>query len=196
MSIKYPFSELEHDIRSVLAVNQDYSAIVDQIRPFLEKLLQTENLVPASYLKPQADKYAQYLLYKPEDEAFSVIAFVWGAGQKAPVHDHLIWGLVGVYTGELVETRYRRIDNGLAAAQQFILEIAKTIQVVKGDISFVYPPKYDIHGVSNLSDDTAITIHIYGADIGKKPRHIHDPLTGSLRDVVTKHDNAEAIYLS
>jgi predicted metal-dependent enzyme (double-stranded beta helix superfamily) len=194
MSLNFPFHQLEQDIRSVLEENKEYGAIVEQIRPFLQKLLQSEGLVPDNYLKPHAEKYAQYLLYKPEDEAFSVIAFIWGAGQKAPVHDHLIWGLVGVYEGEVEETRYRRIDNGLDAPQQFTLEAIKTIKAVKGDISFVYPPNYDIHGVSNLSDEIAVTIHIYGADIGKKPRHIHDPLTGSLRDVVTKHDNTDAIY--
>ncbi len=110
-----------------------------------------------------------------EDEAFSVIAFVWGPGQVAPVHDHLVWGLVGIYKGAVEEKRYRRVDHGEAAPRRYTLEEVGTVHATKGDISFVYPPDYDIHGVSNPHSEVAVTIHVYGADIGKQERHIHDP---------------------
>ncbi|ALS21776.1 MULTISPECIES: cysteine dioxygenase family protein [Paenibacillus] len=194
MSTAYGFKELEADIRSVLSRTGDFRTIVDEVRPFLQTLLQSDELLPERYQQPLPHKYAQYLLYKPEDEAFSVIAFVWGPGQVAPVHDHLVWGLVGIYKGAVEEKRYRRVDHGEAAPRRYTLEEVGTVHATKGDISFVYPPDYDIHGVSNPHSEVAVTIHVYGADIGKQERHIHDPATGALRDVVTKHDNDVPIY--
>lgn len=193
--MSHDFGRLESDIREVLKTHGDsYPAIVEGVKPLLADLLRSETLLPQEYLVPRSDKYAQYLLYKPDDEAFAVVAFVWAPGQTAPVHDHLVWGLVGIWRGAVEEVRYRRIDLGEGAEPRFQLEPAKTIKAERGDISFVYPPDYDIHGVSNPYGEVAVTVHIYGTDIGKQPRHIHDPATGAARDVVTAHDNAEAIY--
>lgn len=194
MSETYEFKQLETDILTVLDQHTDYRAIIDHVKPFLQKLLTNERLIPEDYQLPLPHKYAQYLLYKPESEAFSVIAFIWGAGQVAPVHDHLVWGLVGLYRGSVVEKRYRRDDHGESVEPRYSIREVSQVTATKGDISFVYPPDYDIHGVANPFEEIAITVHIYGTDIGKQPRHIHDVATGNKRDVVTKHDNPSAIY--
>lgn len=194
MSERYDWKQLERDIAAVLATAEGNRAIVDGVRPYLQKLLAQEDLIPAEYRTPLPHKYAQYLLYKPEDESFAVIAFVWGPKQTAPVHDHLVWGLVGLYEGAVVEKRYRRDDRGESADPRFELREVGEVTARRGDISFVYPPEYDIHGVSNPFDEIAITIHVYGTDIGKQQRHIHDVATGARRDVVTKHDNERPVY--
>ncbi|WP_318503405.1 cysteine dioxygenase family protein [Bacillus sp. T3] len=117
-----------------------------------------------------------------------------GARSKAPVHDHLVWGLVGIYEGAIEETRYRKIDNdndsdGVPGIQ---LEIIDTVIAKKNDISFVYPPNADIHGVRNPFKDQAVTIHIYGTDIGKQQRHsYHD---NSINSILTPHANTTAVY--
>jgi predicted metal-dependent enzyme (double-stranded beta helix superfamily) len=194
MSEFYSLKELEADIGTVLEQSSDYRTIIDGVRPFLQRLLTNEELIPAGYKNPLPNKYAQYLLYKPDSEAFSVIAFIWGPGQVAPVHDHLVWGLVGLYQGAIVEKRYRREDHGESADPRYSIREVSEVTARKGDISFVYPPDYDIHGVSNPFDEIAITVHVYGTDIGKQPRHIHDVATGNYRDVVTRHDNETAIF--
>jgi predicted metal-dependent enzyme (double-stranded beta helix superfamily) len=194
MSNVYDWRQVERNIGAVLAQNKDYRSIIEGVRPLLQNLLAHEDLIPEPFQLPLPHKYAQYLLYKPENEAFSVIAFVWGAGQTAPVHDHLVWGLVGLYRGSVIEKRFRREDHGELAEPRYSIREVSEVQAVKGDITFVYPPDYDIHGVSNPFDEIAITVHIYGTDIGKQERHIHDVQTGNSRDVVTKHDNAAPIY--
>lgn len=194
MSQEMPFHQLETDISAILAEHTDYRTIIEQVRPHLQKLLTNEQLLPLHLQEPLPNKYAQYLLYKPENEAFSVIAFIWGAGQVAPVHDHLVWGLVGIYRGSVVEKRYRRDDHGESAEPRYTIREVSEVTAKQGDISFVYPPDYDIHGVANPFDEVAITIHIYGTDIGKQPRHIHDVASGNARDVITKHENSTPIY--
>jgi predicted metal-dependent enzyme (double-stranded beta helix superfamily) len=194
MSGNKPFHQLEADLSIILAKTKDYRTIIDLVRPHLQELLTNEQLLPEGLEVPLPNKYAQYLLYKPENESFSVIAFIWGAGQVAPVHDHLVWGLVGVYRGSVVEKRYRREDHGVSAEPRYTIREVGEVIATKGDISYVYPPDYDIHGVANPFEEAAITIHIYGTDIGKQPRHIHDVTSGNSRDVITKHDNSTPIY--
>jgi predicted metal-dependent enzyme (double-stranded beta helix superfamily) len=64
----------------------------------------------------------------------------------------------------------------------------------KKDISFVYPPNADIHSVRNPSNDLAITIHIYGTDIGKQKRNRYENETYVSNAIVTAHENEIAIY--
>jgi predicted metal-dependent enzyme (double-stranded beta helix superfamily) len=196
MSISYEWKQLTSDINDVLEHNEDHRSIIEGVRPLLQKLLANDDLIPEAYQAPLPNKYAQYLLYKPENEAFSVIAFIWGPGQVAPVHDHLVWGLVGLYRGAVIEKRYRREDHGESAEPRYSVREVSEVTAKQGDITYVYPPDYDIHGVSNPFDEVAITVHIYGTDIGKQERHIHDVQTGNYRDVITKHDNEAPIYSS
>lgn len=183
----------EKEVRKILADSPTEADIVDNIRIPLRRLLKSDDILPTDWRKPLAHKYGQYLLYKPEDESFALIAFAWGPDQGAPIHDHLVWGAIGVFQGEIEETRYRLVDpqgNGGSP-----LEPVETVRAVAGDISYVYPPSRDIHRVSNPSSlTTAITLHVYGADIGRRERHIYDVETGRPRKVVTRHDNERAVF--
>ena len=54
----------------------------------------------------------QYALYRAEDKSLCLFSLVVPAGAATPVHDHLAWGLVGIYRGRQDETVYRRLDDG------------------------------------------------------------------------------------
>ncbi|MDM5281900.1 cysteine dioxygenase family protein [Peribacillus frigoritolerans] len=183
----------EESIRKVLNVAKSEKEIVNQIQPYFQSLLQNEGLLPESYKQPKPNKYSQFLLYKPQDEAFSIVAFVWGPGQTAPIHDHLVWGLVGIYEGTIEETRYRKISNDESEVG-FNLEVVETVIAKTKDISFVYPPNADIHSVRNPFNDIAITIHIYGTDIGKQKRNRYASETYAMKPIVTSHENEVPIY--
>ena len=48
-----------------------------------------------------------------------------------------------------------------------------------------------IHRVVNALDDrVSISIHAYGANIGKVRRHVFDPQTGSVKEFVSGYANA------
>ncbi len=193
MSAAEALREFEQSLREVLVNVDENPKIIERVRPLLEKLLSVPGLLPAKYRQCRPDKYGQYLLYRPEDEAFSVIAFVWGPGQTSPVHDHLTWGLVGMYEGAIAEKRFRRVDDRSDPDSAVLVEI-ETVNATAGDITYVYPDEADIHQVFNPFDDVAISIHVYGTDIGKQTRHVYDVKTGVIRDVVTRHDNEQPIY--
>jgi len=186
-----PFQVFEKSVRKVLQEAKSEKEIVHQLKPVFQSFIGKEGLVPDHYKIPKKEKYSQYLLYKPEDETFSIVAFVWGPGHTAPIHDHLVWGLVGIYEGAIEETRYRKKQNAEDSNQ---LEIVDIVIAKQHDISFVCPPNADIHGVRNPFQETAITIHIYGTDIGKQNRHAYQKDPYSIKPIVTPHDNKVPVY--
>ena len=59
-------------------------------------LIARDDWLPDAYAQPHPEKYRQYLLYGDPLDRFSLVSFVWGPGQRTPVHDHLMWGLIGM----------------------------------------------------------------------------------------------------
>jgi predicted metal-dependent enzyme (double-stranded beta helix superfamily) len=190
MTVSTHITELEIAIRNILQQTSLEKEIVKQLKPHFDLFLKTKDLLPATYKQPKKNKYSQLLLYKPEDEAFSIVGFVWGSGQTAPIHDHLVWGLVGIYEGAIEETRYRRVKGSQG---DYTLEKVEVVTAKAQDISYVYPPNADIHSVRNPFAEPAITIHLYGTDIGSQERHIYDEFA-SPKNIVTAHENDVPLY--
>ena len=90
---------------------------------------------------------------------------VWRPGQKTVIHDHIAWCVFGVLQGVEYETLYRADGDHLT-------EIGRTANQT-GDVSGFAPPG-DIHRVHNTGDETAISLHIYGAD-SRRRRHQRAP---------------------
>ncbi|MBB4940058.1 putative metal-dependent enzyme (double-stranded beta helix superfamily) [Streptosporangium album] len=102
------------------------------------------------------------------EAAFSILAVVWRPGQETVIHDHIAWCAFGVLQGVEYETLYRLDGDHLT-------EIGRTAGQV-GEVSGFAPPG-DIHRVRNIGDGTAISLHIYGADLGAAPssvRRVYD----------------------
>jgi predicted metal-dependent enzyme (double-stranded beta helix superfamily) len=104
--------------------------------------------------------YRQHVLHAEEDGSFSVVALVWLPGQRTCIHDHVSWCVTGVHQGQESERRYR-----LASACE-VARLVPTEDVVNpiGSVDGFAPPG-DIHRVWNSGTDTAISIHVYGADV-------------------------------
>ncbi|MFF4355113.1 cysteine dioxygenase [Streptomyces sp. NPDC001530] len=109
------------------------------------------------------------------DGSFSVVALVWLPGQRTPVHDHVSWCVTGVHQGTESEHRYRLLPWGGAAR----LEATEVVTNPVGSVCGFAPPG-DIHEVRNSGAGTAISLHIYGADVVR--------LGGSVRRVYERPD--------
>ena len=135
----------------------------------LSDLVGRDDWLPASHAAPDRERYRQYLLYLDPLERFSVVSFVWGPGQATPVHDHRVWGLVGVLRGAEFNESFVRDEEGAIRANGPVRTL------YPGDIEAVSPRFGDIHRVANAYDDRiSISIHVYGADIGKVERATYD----------------------
>ena len=157
------------------------SDIVRAIEPHLHQLISRADWLEEPYRRAIPSKaYAQYLLYRPNDHAFSVVSFVWNPGQGSPIHDHCTWGVIGQLEGEEEEGRFRLTQGGM--------ERVAVVSARPGDVSHVYPPDRDIHQISNRTAEPTISIHIYGGDIGSQKRHVYNPVSGAIQPFISGYD--------
>ena len=77
--------------------NEQY--ILSKAQPLLADLVSEDNWLDEKYTKPHPEYYQQYCLYACPKGDFSVVSFVWGPGQKTPIHDHTVWGIIGMLRG-------------------------------------------------------------------------------------------------
>ena len=156
----------------------DEPAILDAGAGMLADLVSHDDWLPDAFAVPHPDRYQQYLLHCDSRERFSVVAFVWGPGQGTPIHDHRVWGLVGVLRGREQSERYHRRADGTLAA-----EGAGPV-LHPGDVEAVSPTIGDIHRVWNAARTPSISIHVYGGNIG------------AVRRATLREDGSEKPFIS
>jgi len=61
--------------------------------------------------------------------------------------------------------------------------------VHRGEVDRVSPRIGDVHVVANDGEDVAVSIHVYGANIGAVRRHTYDPATGAPRAFISGYAN-------
>jgi predicted metal-dependent enzyme (double-stranded beta helix superfamily) len=112
----------------------------------------------------------QWLLYRAGDGSLSLFSLVVPPGSETPIHDHLAWGLVGLYRGTQEEEIYTE--------RQEALELAERRSLGAGDFYVLIPPRDDIHRVRTTSEETSVSIHLLTNDTGCVWRHAYDLATG------------------
>ena len=170
--------------RVVEADGNQEAALLERGQALMLDLITHDDWLPEAFAKPSPTRYQQYLLYCDPFERFSVASFIWGPGQTTPVHDHTVWGMVGVMRGSEICEEY--------AWNQDRSKLAKTGEhrIAPGGIDLVSPTIGDIHTVSNgLADQVSVSIHCYGANIGRVKRHVFDAASGSVKDFVSGYSS-------
>ena len=169
--------------RLVETAGDDEARMIGEGGDHVKRLVATDDWLPDEFTKPHPEHFQQYLLYCDPLERWSAVSFVWGPGQKTPVHDHTVWGLVGQMRGAERETMYTRDGDGpLVVGDSAVLQ--------PGGLTTVSPSIGDIHVVANdMADQTSISIHVYGGNIGAVARHVFVPETGEVKDFVSGYSS-------
>jgi 3-mercaptopropionate dioxygenase len=190
MTSLQPFESFVRALTTLTAQSPSEPALLDAAEPLLAELITSEAWLPEAFALPSDKTYQQYLLYRDPKARFSVVSFVWGPGQKTPIHDHTVWGLIGVMRGAERCHHYGRGADGIWQDQGVHI-------LGKGEVDRVSPSIGDVHRVSNaLADEVTISIHVYGADIGKVKRHIFEDGSFAERDFVSGYVNQEPLLPS
>jgi predicted metal-dependent enzyme (double-stranded beta helix superfamily) len=168
---------------------------VDALRPTFSKLLNAHGWLPEEYATPDYESgmgggIGQYALYRAEDGSLCLFSLVVPAGASTPVHDHLAWGLIGVYQGEQAETIYERTDDG-AQEGRAKLQVTKEIRVKSGEFYALLPPADDIHYVTTVSEGASVSLHLLANDTACVWRHSFDPDAGTVAAFRSGYSNAE-----
>src|SRR5690606_8266904 len=99
-------------INETLAGNPSEEELLDQLKGPFGELIAKDDWLEERYAQPHPDYYQQHLMHLDPQERFSVVSFVWGPGQKTPVHNHTVWGMVGMLRGAEISTRYAAPQPG------------------------------------------------------------------------------------
>lgn len=179
-----PLREFVVAMTRLVSSTGDETELLRQARPLLAALIRTEDWLPPAFAGSQPGAYSQYLLHGDPLERFSVVSFVWGPGARTPVHNHGVWGLVGMLRGaELCEEFQPQPDGRVAdTGHRHLLE--------PGMIEAVSPTLGDWHRVSNaLENQSSISIHVYGANIGAVRRQKLNAATGQVEVFVSGYSS-------
>jgi 3-mercaptopropionate dioxygenase len=168
------------DVRAAIAAAESPEAACDAIRPRFAGLLADEDLLPERYRESAPESgmgggIGQWLLFRAGDRSLSLFALVVPPDAQTPVHDHLAWGLVGLYRGTQDEEIYAAGDDGGT------LTLRERRALRTGDFYALLPPRDDIHRVRTTSPETSVSIHLLTNDTGCVWRHAFEPESGERR---------------
>src|SRR5262245_25374843 len=95
----------------------------EAIRPRFGELLADPDWLPGEYqaAAPEGGMgggIGQWLLYRADDGSLSLFSLVVPPGSETPIHDHLAWGLVGLYRGAQDEEIYTERNGALELVER------------------------------------------------------------------------------
>ena len=163
------------DVRDAMATAASAEEACAAIEPRFARLLADSSWLPSEYQKPATESgmgggIGQWLLCRDNDGSLSLFSLVIPPEAQTPVHDHLAWGLVGLYRGTQYEEIYAYGERGLRLVERRSLE--------PGDFYALIPPTDDIHRVRTTSPETSVSIHLLTNDTGCVWRHAYNASSG------------------
>jgi len=163
----------------VMDAELDVARRCQVLRPAFSALLANQSWLPQELQQPYAASgmgqgIGQYLVYRSVSGDLSLSALVLPAGATTPVHDHLAWGLVGVYRGAQSEWVYHRLDAGADDGEAHLQEVERRT-LGPGEFYELLPPEGDIHRVQASTDGPSVSLHLLGNDVGCVWRHRFEP---------------------
>ena len=162
----------------------DEPTVLKEGKALLHELIKNDEWLPKFCAQTHPQYYQQYLLHADPLERFSVVSFVWGPGQKTPIHNHTVWGLVGILRGAEKCQLYKPDPSGK------MMPDGDELTLRPGDVEAVSPTIGDVHVVRNAFDNQpSISIHVYGGNIGKIKRSVFDESTGQEKVFVSGYAN-------
>ena len=180
-------------VREARAAAGSLPELLARLEPPFEALLADPDWLPARFMHPAENSgmgggIGMWLLYRSADGDLAFSSLVVPAGSETPVHDHLTWGLVGIYRGTQEETVYR--PAGPRADDSAPLALSEVLHLAPGD-HYRLTPDNDIHKVRTTSPETSVSLHLLGNDNGCTWRHRYDPDAEAVADFRSGWLNAE-----
>jgi 3-mercaptopropionate dioxygenase len=182
-----PLQRFVTEMNELLATAREEIDLLPKVGASMRSLIDRDDWLEPALAQAHPEHYQQYLLYADPDDRFSVVSFVWGPRQETPIHDHTVWGVIGMLRGAEVTQRYQIAADGGPEP------IGEEIVLMPGAVGFVSPRIGDVHKVRNALDDgVSISIHAYGANIGKIERHVFPSEGGAPKPFVSGYSKVQA----
>src|SRR4051812_47514928 len=145
-------------VRSEIAGAASPAAACEAIRPSFAGLLADPGWLPERFQQPNPQSgmgggIGQWLLFRAGDRSLTLFALIVPPGSATPIHDHLAWGLIGLYRGTQAGEISGTGAGGRAAPRE-------RRALAPGAFYALLPPRDDVHRVRTTSDETSVSIHL------------------------------------
>ena len=183
-------------VQEIRASGADAVESLRLIEPHFQKLLADPSWLPDHFMNPSETSgmgsgIGMWLLYRSGDGDLAFSSLVVPPGASTPVHDHLAWGIVGLYRGTQAETVFTRTDDGSNEVSAD-LDVQVRKNLVPGEM-YDLLPETDIHQVTTTSDVTSVSLHLLGNDNGCLTRHRFYPEEGRVEPFRSGWLNVECV---
>ena len=160
-------------------------------------LLNDQTWLPDEFRQPNFNSamgggIASWLLYRSEAKDLSLFSLVVPIGAATPVHNHLAWGLVGLYQGEQEEEEFDVPEDRDHQSPSHQIQIKlRTRRILKqGEFYELIPPYNDVHRVRTISPVPSISLHLLANDTGCVVRQKFDCEKGHIEPFRSGWSNA------
>ena len=188
---KLTVREFIRDVRAVVSRTGSPEEAVRRLQGRFAGLLADEDWLPPEYRSEAPESgmgggIGQWLLFRSGARDLSLFSLVVPPGASTPVHDHLAWGLVGLYAGEQEETVFEPPEEASESLERVTRRVIR-----RGEFYPLLPPKDDIHAVRTTSEVASVSIHLLANDTGCIWRHSYEPSTGAVTPFRSGYANQE-----
>jgi predicted metal-dependent enzyme (double-stranded beta helix superfamily) len=184
MDGSYGIAEFVEDARAIMEVRggvADRAAAVRQLEPLLKRAMGGPGWTDPRYASAMEGGRRGFDYYRNADGSLFVYGVLFRHGHPTPVHDHVTWGLIGVYSGEQRTARYHRADDGSTPGRCSVALLAD--EVLTHGATYPLLPPHDIHRIEVVSPGEGLSIHVLGADLRLQRRRIFDVTAGTCEEV-------------
>ncbi len=160
---------------------RDREAAVHELEPLLRRALDGPGWEDPQYATITGSGRPGFLYYRNPETDLHIYSVLFSPDYPTSVHDHVTWGIIGVYSGKQRTTRYHGDDDGSVPGQCTITETAD--EVLTHGATYPLLPPHDIHRIEVVSDEPGLSVHVLGADLKRQRRRIFDVGEGRCEEV-------------
>lgn len=185
--MKHPVYTLEQfvdDLRRAAANDRGEPEVIAAVRPLARRFALADSWRdPSLYRADPEQGFGAHLLHEEPDHRLAVFAVSWLPARGAPPHDHGTWAIVVGVDGTERNVFFERTDDRSLPGHAQLRQLGER---VLGPGEVLAMPAGTIHGVTNDSAQTTLSLHVYGKHINFTRRSQFDLAQHSERPFIVK----------
>jgi len=169
----YELSDFVADLRAIAAQTTDLARVVKRVQPLARLLAADQSWLHSEHYEAGEEQgFGVHLLHEEADHTLAVFAISWLPGRGAPPHNHGTWAVVAGVDGPERNTFWKRVDDGTRPGHAEIVRAGeRTFR--DGEVLCLLPDA--IHSVTNDTERTTVSLHVYGKHFNYTGRSSFDP---------------------
>ena len=180
----YTLEQFVTDLRQITSETTDEKVLLSKLRPMVKRIALADGWCTERHYQADPDQgFGVHVLNDEPDHSLFVTAISWLPGRGAPAHDHGSWAVIVGVDGPEKNTFWERTDDRSRPGYAELRKVGEKICDV-GDVLAL--PSGTIHSVTNESNRTSLSFHVYGRHLNHAKRSQYDPEKNTEKPFILK----------